>query len=203
MAQPERPGWLRAGRPGGPGCHLGCCRAYPLQPQFQNPGRPESPRPSAHPWGPTSSAGTCSRSSCRALYVSLKIACVAVAIAGVIGTVAGIVAGYLGRWTRCSSCASPTCSSPYPAIVLALAIVTALGAGWLNSALAIGIGYIPIFVRVVRGPVLSLRAGGLRPGRARCSASHSSRLLFRHILPEHRRHRGRADQPGPGLGGPG
>jgi len=47
-----------------------------------------------------------------------------------------------------------------PAILFALAIVTALGPGWLNSALAIGIGYIPIFVRVVRGPVLALREAG-------------------------------------------
>jgi peptide/nickel transport system permease protein len=44
-----------------------------------------------------------------------------------------------------------------PAILLALIVVAALGAGWLNSAIAIGVGYIPSFVRVVRGPVLALR----------------------------------------------
>ncbi len=69
-----------------------------------------------------------------------------------------------------------------PAILLALAIVTALGPGWLNSALAIGIGYIPIFVRVVRGPVLALRdAGYVRAGRV--LGFSPVRLLFRHILP--------------------
>ncbi len=69
-----------------------------------------------------------------------------------------------------------------PAILLALAIVTALGPGWLNSALAIGIGYIPIFVRVVRAPVLAFaRPAMCGPGG--CSVSRAARLLFRHILP--------------------
>ena len=106
----------------------------------------------------------------------------AVLIAGVIGTVAGIVAGYLGRWTSAVIMRVTDMLFAIPAILLALAIVTALGPGWLNSALAIGIGYIPIFVRVVRGPVLALReAGYVRAGRV--LGFSRSRLLFRHILP--------------------
>jgi peptide/nickel transport system permease protein len=118
----------------------------------------------------------------QALYISVKIACVAVAIAGVIGTVAGIVAGYLGRWTASVIMRATDMLFAIPAILFALAIVTALGPGWLNSALAIGIGYIPIFVRVVRGPVLALReAGYVRAGRV--LGFSRRRLLFRHILP--------------------
>jgi len=116
------------------------------------------------------------------LFVSLEIACVAVSIAGVVGTVAGIVAGYIGRWTSVLIMRVTDMLFAIPAILLALAIVTALGTGWLNSALAIGVGYVPIFVRVVRGPVLSLReAGFVRAGRV--LGFSSSRLLFRHILP--------------------
>jgi len=116
------------------------------------------------------------------LYISLKIACLAVVIAGVIGTVAGIVAGYLGRWTASVIMRATDMLFAIPAILFALAIVTALGPGWLNSALAIGIGYIPIFVRVVRGPVLALReAGYVRAGRV--LGFSRRRLLFRHILP--------------------
>ena len=100
------------------------------------------------------------------LYVSLKISCLAVAIAGSLGTLAGIVAGYFGRWASAIIMRATDMLFAIPAILLALAIVTALGAGWLNSALAIGVGYIPIFVRVVRGPVLALReAGYVRAGR--------------------------------------
>lgn len=116
------------------------------------------------------------------LLVSLKISCVAVAIAAGIGTVAGTVAGYLGGWTSAVLMRLTDMLFAIPAILLALAIVTALGPGWFNSALAIGIGYIPIFVRVVRGPVLSLReAGYVRAGEV--LGFSRARLLFRHILP--------------------
>lgn len=116
------------------------------------------------------------------LSVSLEIAGVAVAIAGVVGTIGGIAAGFLGRLTSTAIMRVTDMLFAIPAILLALAIVTALGAGWLNSALAIGVGYIPIFVRVVRGPVLALADSGyVRAGRV--LGFSRSRLLFRHILP--------------------
>ncbi len=116
------------------------------------------------------------------LWVTLEIACIAVAIAGTVGTIAGIVAGYLGRWTSAVIMRVTDMLFAIPAILLALAIVTALGPGWLNSALAIGVGYIPIFVRIVRGPVLSLRESAyIRAGRV--LGFSPGRLLFRHILP--------------------
>lgn len=116
------------------------------------------------------------------MSVSLEIACVAVAIATVVGTVAGVVAGYLGRWASVVIMRATDMLFAIPAILLALAIVTALGPSWLHSAVAIGIGYIPIFVRVVRGPVLQLReAGYVRAGKV--LGYSRKRLLFRHILP--------------------
>jgi peptide/nickel transport system permease protein len=116
------------------------------------------------------------------MLVSLKISCVSVLIAGSVGTVAGIVAGYFGGWTSAVLMRFNDMLFAIPAILLALAIVTALGPGWFNSALAIGIGYIPIFARVVRGPVLSLRqAPYVRAGQV--LGFSRWRLLFRHILP--------------------
>src|SRR5690606_10646101 len=70
----------------------------------------------------------------------------------------------------------------FPAILLALAIVAALGHGWQNTAVAIAVVYTPIFIRVARGPTLSVvqqeyvKAGivlGFSP----------IRLLVRHVLP--------------------
>jgi len=57
-----------------------------------------------------------------------------------------------------------------PAILLALIVVAALGAGWLNSAIAIGVGYIPIFVRVVRDRCWPFASPATFP-RAECSGS--------------------------------
>jgi peptide/nickel transport system permease protein len=114
--------------------------------------------------------------------VSLEIALIATLIAGGIGTLGGIVAGYLGGIASSAILRASDIVFAIPAILLALAIVTALGPGIFDSALAIGVGYIPIFVRVVRAPVLALReADFVRAGRV--LGYSRTRLLFRHILP--------------------
>jgi peptide/nickel transport system permease protein len=114
--------------------------------------------------------------------VSLEIALIATAIACGIGSLGGIVAGYLGGVTSAAILRVSDIVFAIPAILLALAIVTALGPGIFDSALAIGVGYIPIFVRVVRAPVLTLReADFVRAGRV--LGFSRTRLLVRHILP--------------------
>ena len=118
----------------------------------------------------------------QAMGVSLEIACVATLIAGVLGTLGGIVAGYLGGLASTVILRAADVIFAIPAILLALAIVAALGPGIMNSALAIGIGYVPIFVRVVRAPVLSLRSADF-VGAARVLGFSRARVLFRHILP--------------------
>jgi len=69
-----------------------------------------------------------------------------------------------------------------PAVLLALAIVAALGPGVINSSLAIGVGYIPIVVRVVRAPVLSLKRADF-VNATRVLGYSRTRVLLRHILP--------------------
>ena len=67
-------------------------------------------------------------------------------------------------------------------MIFALAIVTALGPSILDSAIAIGVGWVPIYVRVVRTPVLSLRESDfVRAGKV--LGYSRTRLLFHHILP--------------------
>lgn len=116
------------------------------------------------------------------LGVSLEIALFAVLIAGVIGSVAGIVAGFFGRWTSAVIMRITDMLFAIPSIMFALAIVTALGPSILDSAIAIGVGWIPIYVRVVRSPVLALRESDfIRAGRV--LGFSRSRLLVRHLLP--------------------
>jgi peptide/nickel transport system permease protein len=113
---------------------------------------------------------------------SLRVALVAVALAGMIGTVAGIAAGFFGGVLDAAVMRTADILFAFPAILLALAIVTALGSGWVNTAIAIAIVYVPIFARVARGPVLALRdADFIRAGRV--LGFSTPRLLFRHILP--------------------
>jgi len=113
---------------------------------------------------------------------SLQVALVAVGLAGAVGTVAGIAAGFFGGVLDGIVMRIADVLFAFPAILLALAIVSALGSGWFNTAIAIAIVYVPIFARVARGPVLALRdADFIRAGRV--LGFSSPRLLFRHILP--------------------
>jgi peptide/nickel transport system permease protein len=160
----------------------GAAGLTPYNPLYQNSAAVLKAPSLGHPFG-TDQFGRDELSFVmQGLWVTLEIACVSVAIAGTVGTIAGIVAGYLGRWTSAVIMRITDMLFAIPAILLALAIVTALGPGWLNSALAIGVGYIPIFVRIVRGPVLSLRESAyIRAGKV--LGFSPVRLLFRHVLP--------------------
>jgi peptide/nickel transport system permease protein len=116
------------------------------------------------------------------IVLSLKISVVAVAICTVIGTLGGVAAGYIGGWLSGLIMGATDLLFAIPSILLALAIVTGLGQGWFDSALAVGVGYTPIFVRVVRGPVLAIRqADYVRAGYL--LGFSRTRLLFRHVLP--------------------
>ena len=54
----------------------------------------------------------------------------------------------------------------FPSLLLAIAIVTALGPGLANALIAIGIVAIPVYARIVRASVLSIREARLRDGVA-------------------------------------
>ena len=154
----------------------------PYNPLAQNPAALLAAPSWSHPFGTDQFGRDIMSLSLDGIGVSLEIACLAVLIAGVIGTIAGVIAGFLGRWTSAVIMRVTDMLFAIPAILLALIVVAALGAGWLNSAIAIGVGYIPIFVRVVRGPVLTLRESGyVMAGRV--LGFSRRRLLFRHILP--------------------
>jgi peptide/nickel transport system permease protein len=154
----------------------------PYDPQYQDPNA-NLVGPSSQHWLGTDNFGRDMLSLVlQGIVVSLEIAVIATLIAGVFGSIGGIVAGYLGGTTSTLIMRVSDMVFAIPAILLALAIVTALGPGILDSALAIGIGWIPIFIRIVRAPVLSLRnADFVRAGQV--LGFSRRRLLFRHILP--------------------
>jgi len=116
------------------------------------------------------------------LGVSLEIAALSVLIAGVIGSLGGIIAGFLGKWTSAVIMRATDMLFAIPTVLFALAIVTALGPSIVDSSIAIGVGWAPIFVRVVRSPVLAMRESDfVKAGRV---LGYSRwRLLFHHILP--------------------
>jgi peptide/nickel transport system permease protein len=114
--------------------------------------------------------------------VSLQVGIIAVSIAGTVGTLLGLVAGYAGRILDEIIMRALDILFAFPAILLAIAILAALGRGVANAMVAIGVVYIPIFARIARGAVLSVRNEEFIEA-ARAIGASDVRILFRHIFP--------------------
>jgi peptide/nickel transport system permease protein len=113
---------------------------------------------------------------------SLLVAVTAVAVAAVVGTTAGVTAGYFGPPVSPPILGVANVLFAFPPLLLALALASSLTRSWFTVALAIAIVYVPIFVRVARGPVLALRdADFIRASRV--LGFTTPRILFRHIVP--------------------
>jgi ABC-type dipeptide/oligopeptide/nickel transport system permease subunit len=89
--------------------------------------------------------------------VTLLVSCVAVGVGLILGGTAGLIAGFIGRWVDEVLMRLMDTLLSFPYLLLAIAIVAALGPGERNIVLAIGIWSAPAFARLVRGQVLSLR----------------------------------------------
>jgi peptide/nickel transport system permease protein len=113
---------------------------------------------------------------------SLSVALLSVGLATLFGVTLGVVGGYLGRWIDNIVVRASDVIFAFPAILLALAIVNSLGNSWIDTSVAIAIVYTPIFIRVARGPVLSVKEMDYIKS-ARVLGYSSPRILGRHIMP--------------------
>jgi peptide/nickel transport system permease protein len=113
---------------------------------------------------------------------SLRVALISVALSGATGIVLGMISGFVGGRLDNTIMRVMDVFFAFPALLLALVVVTVLGPGLTNTALAIAVVYTPIFARVARGPVLAIKEQEFVLA-ARCLGMRSWRLLFRHILP--------------------
>ncbi len=89
--------------------------------------------------------------------VSLSVGLAAVSISFIVGSVLGAVAGYWGGWIDNVIMRVMDVVLGFPSLLLAIAIVAALGPGLRNTLLAIGIVSIPQYARVMRASVLSIK----------------------------------------------
>ena len=112
---------------------------------------------------------------------SFVVAFFSVAIASLAGTVLGLTAAWFGKGWDAVMMRLMDVLLAFPAILLALLIVTIVGPGTWTSVAAIGIVYTPIFTRVVRGPALSLKEREFVDA-ARTFGSGRFYILTRHLL---------------------
>jgi peptide/nickel transport system permease protein len=114
--------------------------------------------------------------------VALLVGALAVAVAVAAGATIGAVAGYAGGWVDALLMRAIEILLAFPYLLLAIAIVAALGPGAVNTTIAVGIWGTPTVARMVRAAVVSLKdAEYVRAARA--LGAHGGALLIRHIAP--------------------
>lgn len=114
--------------------------------------------------------------------LSLQVGLATITFAIIIGGIIGAFAGFLGGWIDDVLMRTMDVLMAFPSLLLAIAIVSALGTGLINALLAIGIVSIPRFARLVRSTVISIKEQDFIMA-ARSIGAKQSRLLFGHILP--------------------
>ena len=114
--------------------------------------------------------------------ISLTVGVVVVASAGAFGTSIGLIAGYAGGIVDEVLMRVTDIFFAFPPLILAMAIAGALGPNLNNAMIAIAVVLWPVYARLVRGQVLSLREREFIQA-ARCVGASTLRILWRHLLP--------------------
>lgn len=116
------------------------------------------------------------------LRTSLLVSLVSVTLGLVVGVLLGLLAGYLGRFVDLGISWVTDILLAFPSILLAIAIVTVTGPSLTSAMVAIGIVQVPIYTRLTRAMVLSLREQEFVQAAQALGAS-PARILWHHILP--------------------
>ncbi|GAA1847343.1 ABC transporter permease [Pseudonocardia ailaonensis] len=114
--------------------------------------------------------------------LSLQATLIAVAVALVVGGLIGLLAGFVGRWVDESLMRVVDVLLSIPAILLSLALITALGYGTVKVAIAVGIASVANFARVMRAETLRIRQSTYVEA-ARSVGTRWYVTLWRHVLP--------------------
>ena len=114
--------------------------------------------------------------------ISLSVGLISVSIGFFIGVSLGLLAGYVGGVVDLLAMRAIDALLAFPALLLAIAITAALGPQIQNAMIAIGIVAVPLYTRLTRGQVLSLRAREFILA-ARTIGCSPLRIVLRHVFP--------------------
>jgi peptide/nickel transport system permease protein len=117
-----------------------------------------------------------------AARIDLAVPLAATAAALLVGTLIGMFAGYRGAWPDMLIMRAVDAVLAFPALVLAMGLAAALGTGTGTLILVIAITQIPIYLRLVRGEILRVRA--MEYAEAALTVGNPTRrILLVHLLP--------------------
>lgn len=113
---------------------------------------------------------------------SLMAGVISVMIAVAVGVPLGIVAGYFGGWADQIIARMTDALLAMPFLILAIALAAFLGPSLTNAMIAIGLSAVPVFIRLTRGQVLSVKTEDYVEGARAVGLGHI-RIMSRYILP--------------------
>jgi peptide/nickel transport system permease protein len=113
---------------------------------------------------------------------SLMVALLGIAFGLILGGVIGMAAGFLGGWVDRVTGEFVDVFLAFPPDVLGILVLVALGGGYVNTMLAIGMAFVPRFARLARASTLSLREQ-LYVEAGRALGAGRGRLVTRYVLP--------------------
>jgi peptide/nickel transport system permease protein len=155
---------------------------WPIYDPIDMVGRRLQP-PSADHWFGTDALGrdVLSRTLHGARF-SLIMSCAVIVCAVLIGSTIGAIAGYMGGLVDGIAMRLVDITLSFPPILLAMAVTASLGPGLENAAVAMVIVWWPVYARLMRGQVLSIRSREHVEAATAAGAGHA-RTLLKHILP--------------------
>ena len=114
--------------------------------------------------------------------ISLRIGFLGMLMGCVVGVILGLVSGYYGGWWDTIIMRLMDVQLAFPGLLVAICIIAIIGPGLENVIVAVGIFSVPLFARVTRGQVLSLKEQDFIVA-ARMMGAQDGRIMLSHLLP--------------------
>ena len=150
----------------------------PTEPMFVPLAAPSA----AHPFGTDTLGRDVLARTIYGAKVSIQVALTAVLVAAAVGSPLGVIAGYAGGIVETVVMRIVDVLLGFPALVLAIGLVAALGFSLTNVIIALGVVYVPQFARIARSTALSVTNEEYVD--AATALGYSTRhVVFREVLP--------------------
>lgn len=114
--------------------------------------------------------------------ISLSLSIIAMGCAVVIGSLIGAVAGYYGGRVDDILMRFMDIMLAIPPMLMSISIVAALGQSMVNLLIALSLAYIPVFARVIRSSILSVKGQEFVEAAKACGTG-DARIIMRHVVP--------------------
>jgi ABC-type dipeptide/oligopeptide/nickel transport system permease subunit len=114
--------------------------------------------------------------------ISLRIGFLGMLLGCVGGVILGLASGYYGGWADTIIMRLMDVQLAFPGLLVAICIIAIIGPGLENVILAVGIFSVPLFARVTRGQILSLKEQDFIVA-ARMMGAQDGRIMLNHLLP--------------------